>query len=295
MFYENTAHLAACHALAHIFSENQIPFDIVTEENLAGISNYHLLVVPRLRYMSAEQIEVLSTYTKAGGRLLIISPFASEDKQGFKQPANILIRPAAGQAGKAAVKHGKGLILWLDADDVPSRLSDFWALMEERGNDFSAARRYLNAAREKDLADGVDLGPAFIKRIERDLQMKLRWCAEETDDALYLHAYRQLAENGEKEKIILHAVNYHMPIRLVKEAGENEDPVWVNETRSAAPVPVRDLNITMPLPPDKKVISVFSESPTDNNQKIEWQQTGNSIKLAIDSLKIYRAIVLEMD
>ena len=104
-----------------------------------------------------------------------------------------------------------------------------------------------------------------------------------------------MSENGEKEKIILHAVNYHMPIRLVKEAGENEDPVWVNETRSAALVPVRDLNITMPLPPDKKVISVFSESPTDNNQKIEWQQTGNSIKLAIDSLKIYRAIVLEMD
>jgi len=294
-FYENTAHLATSRALAHIFSENQVPFDIVTEENLAGIGNFRLLVVPCLRYMSTEQIEALSNYTKGGGRLLIIPPFASEDKQGFKQPARILSRPVRGQTGNTAVKYGKGLILWLDAGEIPSRRSDFWVLMEERGNDFSAARRYLNAAREKDLAEGIDMGPAFIKRIERDLQMKLRWCAEETDDALYLHAYRILAQNGEKEKIVLHTVNYHMPIRLEKEAGENEDPVWINETRSGAPVPVRNLNITMPLPPGKKVISVFSKSPTDNNQKIDWQQVGDSILIKLDSVKIYRVIVVEVE
>ncbi len=294
VFYENTGHLATTRALVHIFSENQIPFDIVTEENMAGISTYRLLIAPELRYLDPEQIELLSAYTAQGGNLIIIKPFATEDKYARKQDSKLLTRLASRQNKTEAVKHGQGNILWLDADDVPERQSDYWALMEERGNDFAAARNYLDAARKSDIADGVDLGSAFIIKIEKALHLSLRWCPTDTDDAVYIQAYRLPSEGGEKERIVLHAVNYHLPIRLEKQANKGEDPVWVNQTKSGEAVVMRNLNITVPMPADKKILKVTTKSPTDKNQQVKWTQESGNAELVIDSLQTYQAIVLEL-
>jgi hypothetical protein len=294
VFYENSGHLASTRALVHILSENQIPFDIITEENMAGVNPYRLLIAPQLRYLDPQQINLLSDYANQGGNLIIIQPFGSEDKYARKQESGLLPRPAAGQKA-GSVKHGLGSILWLDAGDVPDRRSDFWALMEERGNDFGAARIYLNAAREKDTAEGVDLGSAFVARIENAFQLKLRWCPAETDDAVYIQAYRLPAKGEEKEKVVLHAVNYHMPIQLAKEAGKKEDPVWMNQTRSGEPLVTRNLTITIPLPASKKISSVSTKSPTDNQQQIKWKQEGDKVELIISALQIYQAVILEMN
>jgi len=294
VFYENTDHLATTRALVHILSENQVPFDIIVEENLAGIGAYRLLIAPELRYLDSVQIEILSSYTKKGGNLVIIGPFGTEDKYARKQDLNLLKRPAANGRKTGVVKHGQGSILWLDGDDIPNRQSDFWALMEERGNNFVLAQDYLNTARKNDIANNVDLGASFIADVEEAIKLSLSWCPKETDDGVYIHAYHLPPEGSEKERIILHAVNYHLPIQLEKRARENEDPTWGNQTRAGDVVEIGNLNIRVPLPSGKKITNITVKSPTDKNQQVIWTQEGNRGKLVLESLQIYQAIIVEI-
>jgi hypothetical protein len=295
MFYENSDHLASARAFIHILSENQIPFDIITEENLLGIHHYKFLIAPKLLYLDESQISSLLEYAQQGGNLIIVRPFGTEDKQAQRMDNDILEEISPGKKMITATEHGQGTIIWLDPNDFPKRQSDLWCLLEERANAFGLARQFLNNARRKDLNSGIDLGSGFIKNLEKLLKSKLRWCPVNTPASIYVNAYLLPAHYGYSEKIVVHVVNYNVPITIEKEAGKDEDQIWQTRTKSGKPVSVQNLKISIPLSRDRKVSEINSYSPTDKRQQIKWAIRGEDIELIIDTLEIYQAIVLEIE
>jgi hypothetical protein len=295
IFYENTEHLAYSHALVHILSENQVPFDMVSEENLRNVSQYQVVFAPQLRYLDEPQIFALLEFAKQGGNLIIIKPFGSEDKYVRPMKSTLLDEVTPGDNDISFIKHGRGRIVWLESGDVPARRSDLWSLMEERGNTFVLARDFLNEKRWREIESGVDLGSNFIAHLEESLQLKLRWCPINTDAGVYIHAYYLPVKNDRPERIVLHAVNYNIPIRVEKDAGKDQDPMWATSTVSGEPKAALNLEITVPALPDKNVSQVTAVSPTEKTQRVNWTYENDKVVLTIDKLEIYQAIVLDME
>jgi len=294
VFYEYPEHDAITRRLVHVLSENQIPFDIITEENSEDLASYDVLVVPRLRYLDDAQISQLFAYANQGGRLVIIEPFGTEDKLARPRQKGQIDQIAFAADRFQAVRYGKGQVLRLKEEDVPARLSDQWCLMEERAGSFPRAKDYLERARRVDSQKGVDLGGRFVGRLESSLGLQLRWCPPETNPGVYVHAYRLPAKHGRPERIVAHLVNYRVPILLDKSAESGEDAMWLTETKAGEPAIIERLRITIPLSRGMKVKQAYALSPTDKAGPAKWSSQSGQAVFVVDRLKIYQALVLEL-
>ena len=189
----------------------------------------------------------------------------------------------------------------LSPEAVPERHSDLWCLMEERAAAFVRARDFLNQARKADKANGVDLGPGFIGRLEECLGVTLRWCPQETNAGVYVHAYHVPARNlpgsqgPRPERLVVHLVNYRMPIVLEKAPGPGEDPSFGPVTKSGEPEVIRDLRVTVPLPRPATVKRVAMFSPTESAPDPQWEAQDGRVVLNLNQLRIYQALVLDLE
>lgn len=292
IYYEYPEHLAMTRRLVNIFSETQIPFDIVTEENLASIGGYQVLVLPCLRYLDDTQIDAVLNYARNGGNLIIVGPFGTEDTWARARPLSAKREASSGNL--VCEPCGKGRVLRLDSEAVPARRSDFWNLMEERANNFVRARNFLNAVREADKKEGVDLGSGFVQKIERALEVRLRWCPLGTDAGVYVHAYRMPARANRPERLILHAVNYQMPILVKPKEQAFENPDVSPPTMSGEPIVANDVRVKVPLPKGMQVVSVNMLGPVEETGSIPWHKEDEAVEFSIPSLSIYKAVVIDL-
>ena len=82
-----------------------------------------------------------------------------------------------------------------------------------------------------------------MKRLEESLALTLRWCPPQTDPAVYLHAYHMAPKQGRPERLVVHVVNYQVPILLDPAGGKGNDRTCAGE-----PTVYRGLSLTLPLP-----------------------------------------------
>jgi len=292
VFYEFPEHFATARALVHILSENQIPFDIITEEGFDSLFRYGTVIVPNLRFLSKKQIDSFLEFVGEGGRLVVVEPFGTEDKCARPRDENPLDDIAPLTNGFKAIEFNRGKIVRLQPEQVPKRLSDQWCLMEERSNSFALAREYINKARERDLENGVDLGAGFVDSLERALDTPLRWCPQGTDAGLYISAYLMPPSVYRGERLVIHAVNYRVPVLLDK---QGDDPVWSVSSRAGEPHLQKGIRITVPLPDGAKVDGIRTLSPTDETLLTEGTVEGDSVTLELNTLRIYQAIEIDLD
>jgi hypothetical protein len=295
IFYEYPEHLAIVRRLVQIFAETQVPFDIITEEDLHRVTQYDVVIAPMLRYLDASEIGVLIGYAQQGGRLVVVEPFGIEDKYAQPREPDALMNVCSTASDSRTVACDRGQVLRLSQDNVPARRSDLWCLMEERASAFVLAQEFLDKARRADLEKGIDLGPKFVRQLEESLGLQLRWCPLHTDPGVYVHAYRLPPKRGHAEKLVVHVVNYRVPILLEKEVSEGGDAVWSPVTKSGEPVISRDLSIAVPLPPAMNVKHVQALSPTDQVGAVKCNIEENCVILTINELEIYQALVVELE
>jgi hypothetical protein len=156
------------------------------------------------------------------------------------------------------------------------------------------AREYLNKARLADLAGKVDLGPRFVQRLEQALDIRLRWCPASTDSGVYVRAYQSSSDNSGAPRMIVHVVNYRVPIEVkaARERGANAMGAFVS--RAGAPHTQRRLHITVPLPPGMVVKAIDAFSPTEPPSPVSWKMEGDSAAIEIRRVQIYQALVVTM-
>jgi hypothetical protein len=295
VFYEHPQHLAMTHRLVHILSETQTPFEMITEESDESLKPYDVIIAPRLRYLEDAQIEKLLGYARGGGKLVVVEPFGTEDKSARPRKTDPLAKVFPDAGGFQAVAFSAGKILRLESTVVPQRRSDSWCLMEERSNAFILMRNYANETRMADVNSAVDLGPKWIQRLEDALDTPLRWCPSDTDAGVYLHPYRVPARSGRPDRIVVHLVNYRLPIRAAREPRASEGKtIWIGTT-SDEPRVAKNIQIAVPLPPNTNIKSVQTLSPTDKIAPIRWMVEKHHLKLSVKQLRIYQALVIDLE
>ncbi len=291
VFYEHPEHLALVHRLSRVFGEAQIPYDIVTERDSRDLRDYETVFAPALRYLSGDQIARLLAFAESGGRLVAVGPLGTEDVHA--RPRDPAPLDALGVAsGFQAAPHGSGAILRLADADVPARASDFWCLMEERSLDIEKTRDCLVEARAKDLETGADLGAGFVARLEQALGLRLRWCPAETSPCVYLHAYRVPQQDGKPPRIVVHALNYNVPVLSDTPADGNSNGGWNIRTHAGEPLRAEQVAITVPLPDGYQVSSVETRSPVDTAEPVSFLPTSRSVTVTIPALRLYQAIII---
>lgn len=294
VFYEYPEHLAMAHRLVRILSESQIPFDLVAEQGLSQISQYDVVIAPMLRYLDDTQIQQFLSYAENGGCLVVLDPFGSENQYAQPRLMHPFIKVDFSSQEWKLGAYGKGKIVDLQPEQIPKRQSDPWNLMEERAGAFLLTEDFLNAARRCEMENGVDLGSGFVDQLEKTLQIPLRWCPADTDDGVYIHPYLIPAKNDRCDRLIVHVVNYRIPILLGKEFREGDDPIWNVTTKSGEPLVQKEIRIRVPLRDNRKVQNVLAFSPTDEIQPIQWESGTGYITVRIPELKIYQGVVFEL-
>lgn len=291
VFYEYPEHLALVHRLSRVFAETQVPYDVVTERDTRDLRDYEVVFAPALRYLSGDQIARLLAYAESGGCLIVIDPMGTDDVHARSRETAPL--DALGVApGFQITPHGNGAIIRLTDADAPARASDFWCLMEERSLDIEKTRDYLVEARARDVEAGVDLGAGFIARIEQALGLRLRWCPAETSSCVYLHAYRVPQQNEKPPRIVVHAVNYNVPILFDPPAAGDNSGGWNTGTRAGDPVSAQEVTITIPLPEGFQVSSVEARSPVEAADAVSFLPAVGSVTVTIPTLRLYQVIVI---
>ena len=244
--------------------------------------------------LDASQIKALIAYANQGGNLVVVEPFGAEDKYARPRSMDPLAKLCPVSSGFRSVACGEGRILRLEEESVPKRQSDLWCLMEERANAFIRARDFLDKARKADLESGTDLGPQFVARLEESLGLRLRWCPPETDAGIFVQPYQIPAVPGRPARLVVHVVNYRVPIVLQNEVGDNADPVWSPVTRAGKAVVARNLRITVPLSEGANVKSVQALSPTDKIRPVRWTVKNGRLTIRVKELRIYQALVIDL-
>lgn len=294
VFYEYPEHLAMAHRLVRILSETQIPFDLVVEAGLSHLSQYDVVFAPMLRYMDEAQIQQLLAYAESGGCLVVIDPFGTENRNTQPRLIPPLQKIDFSSKEWRVGSYGQGKILNLQPEQIPPRQSEAWRLMEERSGAFVLANDFLNAARRSDLENHVDFGPLFVKQLEKTLHLTLRWCPPKTDAGIYLHPYLIPATEKQTERIVIHAVNYRIPILLAHELKEGDDPIWNAVTKSGEPTIQKNVRITVPLQKGQKIKNVQVFSPTDEIQPVRWASGSEGVSITLPALKVYQSVVIEL-
>ena len=295
VYYEYPEHFSAVHALVRILSETQTPFDLITEEGTGQLGRYDVVIAPRLPYLDDRQIAVLVDYAEQGGNLVIIDPFGTKDKHCRARTELSLDNGQSDAYGFRHVPCDGGRILRLDPELVPKRRSDFHCLMEERSNAFIPMREYLNGARQADLENGVDLGLRFVTRLEKSLETTLRWCPSNTDAGVYVHPYRLPRREDRSDRVVVHLVNYRLPIRRGEGVDEEDTSQWFDSTKTGDPSAAVDLRITVPLPPRSEVKGVATLSPTDETSPVSWEILNGSIAVTVPRLEIYQTLTIDLE
>jgi hypothetical protein len=71
--------------------------------------------------------------------------------------------------------------------------------------------------------------------------------------------------------------------------------MWDVVTRSGAPHVQRDVNVTVPLPENTRPKRVAPASPTESPEEAEWEVKGNLARINVPTLKIYKAVEVELE
>ncbi|MCG3199377.1 MAG: hypothetical protein GHCLOJNM_03891 [bacterium] len=294
LFYEYPEHLEMTRRWAHILAECQVPFDIVTEEGLSTINKYEIVIAPRIRYMDNGQMAALLDHAHSGGKLLVTEPFGTDDKPARPRAANPLDRACPRMGAFQAATWGKGRILRLEESGIPRRESEFFRMMEERGNEIVRAAAFLNEAREAEVVKQSDLGGELVGRIEQALEHPLRWCPAETDPCLYVHPYRVPKSASAPSRLIVHLVNYRLPIELGDSSPREGKSAIRSVTHSGKPALLSNVQVRVPFSDTTEILKVFALSPCEAVEPVEWRREAGAVTMTIPALKTYQAVVLEL-
>ena len=79
--YLNIEHFRHVHALDRFLADQQIPFDIITEDHLTPrqLADYKVIILPNIEFLSDEQVEAVQNFIDQGGTVIITGDIATYD------------------------------------------------------------------------------------------------------------------------------------------------------------------------------------------------------------------------
>ena len=285
----NVNHFRMVDKIARYLKEQQIPFDFLTEYdwNLESVSEYKVLILPELLYVSDRELETVLEYVKRGGHVVSVGGTGAFDDLAITRPREKNLLAALDQAQRYIEKRlGSGSLLI--AGDVGDILpADTFSLEqafqicrdgelqrafeEERGPQYAVVAKLDKLIGVDRLWDGGKLG-GFIRE-----SLGYNASIADPESALGMRFETFIKEEGQACRIVLHAVNYNIPLAA------QDEPLAVK--------PVTRVKVRLMLPAGLRVQQVTMYDPDEPGPKeLNFKQAGRRLELEIPSVRIHKLI-----
>jgi hypothetical protein len=247
-FYEQLAwgtrsHLENAFRIAEELMGKHVLFDLIVERNLGlgDLKRYKAVVACDLENLSDAQAHDLLEYVKQGGTFVSIGQLGKSDDRGVQRPKSILEEiPTASWSeacpGVHQVQYGKGRCI-KSADLgrlLDPALFELFMFTEDEVNDITKVFELIEKSKKQPRQDR-----------RRELVRQICKAAGEVtisdcEETLRFNAYTRTQDDT--MSLILHAVNYNLPIHGRGQSG----PV----------VPATRATVKLPLPDGKGVVAI---------------------------------------
>jgi len=281
LYWHNFKHMRDVYRLRRDLSDEHVLFDFIVEQNVSAttLRRYQAVILPEARHLSDEQVNDLREYVSEGGILVAIGSCGGVTELGRARSP----KPFAAQSSAAKPDDktpiptaGKGhIVLAHDLDAlVPPRPLELFDFTEDEASEIGVVLE-----RTHDVAAG-DTGPSVLLSLLRSIaKTELAVVGAETPATIRFSAF--VKEEGEKRSLVVHVVNYDVPIHAVAKSGP--------------PVVVRDLDVRIPLPAEWHAASVEALEPGAGPVALPFSEGEQRLCVTVPRVSIYTVLHVRCD
>lgn len=276
------SHMENTYRIAEELMAKHVLFDIVAERSLFrdALRGYDALIAAGLENISDVRAREILSYVDGGGRLIATGRFGASDERGKRRRGGVLGSiPGSNwtevSEGVRQAEYGKGECLM--AGDLTDLLSpaplELFTLTEEECNDTDKIF---------DLVENSKKNPEKRRRelVPQVRRMTGRSGISVCEETLRFNAYRRT--NREGSSLVLHAVNYNLPIHGIGKSGP--------------PIPATKTSIRLRLPPGFRAGNVEMFCPPEpQSVDMAFKQKGKDLLFEIPSVEIYSLIQIQSE
>ncbi len=206
MFRDDRMHIESVYRIRQALSDNHVLFDFIVEDNLAAetLGTFDAVVVARVGVFTAEHETALASFVAEGGKLLIIGECGGLDER---------LNPRGNYLSDRITGPNVRYVASLD-DVVPPRGPELFDLTEEQLNNIDYVLGLpdrVSSTRAAHVARKVSL----ITVLEQLTGARLRKLDDEMPYTLRISAFI----DPERNRILVHLVNYDLPVRATGVSG----------------------------------------------------------------------------
>ncbi|MCX5759244.1 MAG: hypothetical protein NTU83_12195 [Candidatus Hydrogenedentes bacterium] len=276
LYWNNFDHLCAVYRIRSHLSDQHVLFDFIADEGLKldRLRAYKAVVLPEIRHIDLKQIRALRSYVLSGGVLIAIGDCGGFDDFGRPRP----YKPFDRWFGATKLERkipiysvGKGYCVVFDNLDacVPSPAFNLYDLSEDDANDIAVVMRRAQEA------PGVPDGPSPLLDLIASLATEDITIGEPgVPRTVRASAFKK--ERGNSASLVLHLLNYNVPIR--------------GEAQSGPPIVADQLAFDMPIPDGWRALSIEALEPGAKPESLPFTQADARIKLTVPQLAIYKIV-----
>ena len=250
--------------------DGHLPYEVLLDVDISveRLTNYRLLVLPNIKYLSREEIEAIEEYVLRGGRLIATDWSAVYDEQGQRRPQCGLAKvygPRVHLDELGLSRYGQGSCLHIPEVPQDEQLP------------------YPDALEEVPPPPHEDpFGRVFVKQV-RDL---LGTPSVETTAPWTVEVFPYI--QPDRHRMVVHLVNYNREEGA--KHGEHASPS--GEVREM-PIPAHNMEVKLRVPGGSRVSSVSLMSPdSDGGMGLPFEQTGEAVGFTVPHIMVYNMIVI---
>ena len=265
---ENVEHLRQVYKLTRYLSDQHILFDYVIEGDLtaAQLSRYRVLILPEVRYMDDAQIEGVIHFVESGGTLIVTGETGRYSSDGKTRPT----------AGLGRCLHRSDLSDLLPEDRISRDDALLYARSElvEKLEVPGDARYYAMAQLDRTM--GVDCyldGGNLLGYLESGLGYPPSVADAFEGAGVRFNAH--VKEVGSKGRLVVHAVNYNLPL-----AGVGQEGI----------IPVEELEVQVRVPEGWEINRVRALEPGASPQALTFKAEGRLLEIVLPAIAFYKMI-----
>jgi len=285
----NVNHFRMVDKISRYLKEQQIPFDFLTEYdwNQESLSEYKVVILPELLYMSEGELQTVRDYVQRGGNVASVGGSGVFDDlaRPRNEELNLLSPPDPAQRyiqkqdgnGFMLIARHPGDILPADTFSLEKafqicRDGDLQRPFEEKRDP-----KYLVIAKLDGLI-GIDRlwrGGKLAGFIRNALGREPS--IADPESALGVRFTPFIKSDGTTTRIVLHVVNYNVPLAVQDESHEVE--------------PLTQLKARLTLPVGCHVQTVVMHDPDESSaRQLKFTQIDRRLEIEIPAVRIYKLV-----
>ena len=285
---DNVAHMRQAHRLVRYLSGRHVLYSLIAEDrfNALGFSRYRVVILPEVRYLSDSEADEIEKYVSSGGILVLTGATSLHDENGRRREdfalRKLFSRHDPWTEELFTSRYGAGYVIYsrLMTTLLPKNHYDLDAFSP--GGAYPSFLRLSREGLIKHMTTVTEQGEVYDYRggdLLLDLLADLLGYRLELTDSPGTASLRFTAY-ASSDRLILHMVNYAVPVALPRRGGGME----------TEPIPVPSFTVSLRTPVKKSPSSIRLLSPDSGVKELKWSMYSNTLTLEVPGLRLYGVV-----